>query len=353
MSLATVRPRCRSAVVTIEVVGTSSTPMSWCSCRCVRGVCSRWGRAGGAGQGQSPLAASGRRDRTWRTPRSSGARSRRGDWVTPCRSIRTTHQLVRAVLRPRHPSGIAVRTPLLRRDGIRGRLGARWKRRRHTGSAVRPTRGAERREHRRVLAMPRRSDDPHRVACDVSPLALAARLPTMHGRSYVVVSGPPASGKSTLASELARCLRLPLVSKDTIKEALMTTLTVERMEESQQLGRAAIAVMFALAAASPTGAVLDSVFLRGCALDDLRALPGHIVEVFCRCDREVARARYRARASRRLAGHLDDERSDDDIWNDENAQPIAGPWPVIEVNTNTRFGDVETLTRTIRRLSRA
>ena len=133
----------------------------------------------------------------------------------------------------------------------------------------------------------------------------------------------------------------------------MTTLTVERMEESQQLGRAAIAVMFALAAASPTGAVLDSVFLRGCALDDLRALPGHIVEVFCRCDREVARARYRARASRRLAGHLDDERSDDDIWNDENAQPIAGPWPVIEVNTNTRFGDVETLTRTIRRLSRA
>jgi adenylate kinase family enzyme len=38
----------------------------------------------------------------------------------------------------------------------------------------------------------------------------------MVGRAYVVVSGPPASGKSTLAPPLAAHLGLPLAAKDTI-----------------------------------------------------------------------------------------------------------------------------------------
>jgi 2-phosphoglycerate kinase len=45
---------------------------------------------------------------------------------------------------------------------------------------------------------------------------------------FVVVSGPPASGKSTLAPVLARELGLPLIAKDTIKDALMSVLSVPR-----------------------------------------------------------------------------------------------------------------------------
>ena len=41
------------------------------------------------------------------------------------------------------------------------------------------------------------------------------------------------------------------------------------------------------------------------------------------------------RAGSRAAGHLDAERAAAEIWNDEVARPVAGGWPVIEVDTTT------------------
>ena len=151
---------------------------------------------------------------------------------------------------------------------------------------------------------------------------------------FVVVSGPPASGKSTLAPPLARELDLPLIAKDTIKDALMSVLGVPDVEASRQLGRAAVAAMLAVAAASPVGAVIESNFYRTVALESLALLPGRVLEVFCRCDVDVAIARYRERAGSRHAGHFDNVRSPDELWNDEVAQPVAGGWPLLEVNTN-------------------
>jgi predicted kinase len=43
-------------------------------------------------------------------------------------------------------------------------------------------------------------------------------------RGFVVVSGPPASGKSSLAPALAAELDLPLLAKDVIKDALAARL---------------------------------------------------------------------------------------------------------------------------------
>ena len=62
----------------------------------------------------------------------------------------------------------------------------------------------------------------------------------------VLVSGSPGSGKSTLASRLAADLGLPLLSKDTIKEALGRTLDVDSVERSRQLGGASVDALYAL-----------------------------------------------------------------------------------------------------------
>jgi predicted kinase len=164
---------------------------------------------------------------------------------------------------------------------------------------------------------------------------------------YVVVSGPPGSGKTTLAGPLATELGLPLIAKDTVKDALVSTLSAPDLEESRRLGGAAVAVILAVAAANE-GAVLESVWHRSRALAQLRALPGPVVEVFCRCDREVVRSRYRARAASR-EHYFDEQRSDDELWNDEVAEPVAGGWPLIEVDT-TRTVDVSSLAAQVREM---
>jgi len=149
---------------------------------------------------------------------------------------------------------------------------------------------------------------------------------------YVVVSGPPGSGKTTLATALAPALGLPLIAKDTVKEALMTVLPVPDVATSRMIGTASVAAVLAVAAQSP-GAVLESVWHRSRSLAGLAGLPGNIVEVFCRCDPAVAAQRYARRAGTRAAGHLDAERRAGELWNDEVARPVAGGWPVIEVDT--------------------
>jgi predicted kinase len=163
---------------------------------------------------------------------------------------------------------------------------------------------------------------------------------------YVVVSGPPASGKTTLARALAPALGLPLIAKDTIKQALMTVLPAPDVPASRTIGRASVAALLAVAAEAPA-AVLESVWHRSYAVADLGDLPGSLVEVFCRCDPAIAAERYARRAGTRSAGHFDAERTIGELWNDDVARPVAGDWPVIEVDTTTRV-DITSLVERIR-----
>jgi predicted kinase len=153
-------------------------------------------------------------------------------------------------------------------------------------------------------------------------------------KTYVVISGSPGSGKTTLARQVAQTLGLPLIAKDTIKEALMPVIDVPDVDTSRKLGKAAVAALYAVAAEAGHG-VLESAWHRHRAMSDLAALPGAIVEVFCRCDQDLAHACYVSRSATRVAGHFDGDRLPAESWNDDVAKPIAGGWPVIEVDTST------------------
>jgi predicted kinase len=56
--------------------------------------------------------------------------------------------------------------------------------------------------------------------------------------TLVVISGLPASGKTTLARRLAAEMRLPLVGRDDIKERLFESLGWSDREWSKRLGGA-------------------------------------------------------------------------------------------------------------------
>jgi predicted kinase len=101
----------------------------------------------------------------------------------------------------------------------------------------------------------------------------------------VLVTGPPGGGKTALAAPLARGLGLPLLSKDELKESLFDSLGTGDPEWSRRLGRAAVALLFVVAAReleAGRSLVLEANLVAGEAEEDVAALPPHrAVQVHC------------------------------------------------------------------------
>lgn len=57
---------------------------------------------------------------------------------------------------------------------------------------------------------------------------------------FVLVTGPPASGKTTLSTTLAQELGLPRLAKDTIKRGLLQVLEAPDVAGSRTIGAAAV-----------------------------------------------------------------------------------------------------------------
>jgi predicted kinase len=120
---------------------------------------------------------------------------------------------------------------------------------------------------------------------------------------FVLVTGPPAAGKTTLAGPLAATIGLPLIGKDLIKEALFDALGTGDRAWSRRLGKASYEVLYAVAGALPA-AVLDAN-LGPEAVPRLQALDAHLIEVFCRCPVDEVERRFASRAPTRHPGHVD------------------------------------------------
>jgi len=158
----------------------------------------------------------------------------------------------------------------------------------------------------------------------------------------VIVSGAPASGKTTLARRLAADGDLTLLSKDAIKEALADALGhPQSVVASSTLGVGAYAAMYAMASRlleSGVGVVLESNFRRGQSEDELTRLgPGADARaVHCAARSATIRDRYRSRASERHPAHLDAARSQDVMRDlrDGLYEPLALDWPRVVILTD-------------------
>ena len=135
----------------------------------------------------------------------------------------------------------------------------------------------------------------------------------MNGPVVVIVSGPPASGKTTLARQLARELDLPVLHKDGIKETLFDSLGWSDREWSRKLGVTTYRLLYyfleaQLAAGRPV--VVESNFPPEAA-ESFRQLqaryPFRPFQVQCRTEGSVLFARFAARGSApdRHPGHVD------------------------------------------------
>jgi predicted kinase len=152
---------------------------------------------------------------------------------------------------------------------------------------------------------------------------------------FVLVTGPPASGKTSLAVPLARDLGLPALAKDTIKEVMHDGLppSGSRAAWSRHLSDTSYALVLALVESVPA-AVLDlNLPLEWASRFDELDRP--LAQVFCRCPQEVLERRLLERATTRHPAHQDDV-----ILDDVRSQGVRGTEPaplnapLLEVDTS-------------------
>ena len=165
----------------------------------------------------------------------------------------------------------------------------------------------------------------------------------------MIVSGPPAAGKSTIAVPLAADLGFALIAKDRIKETLHDALGVEvSLPWSRRLGAAAMELLWMLAADAPA-AVLEANFWPGNERNEarLRSLGTVPLEVHCACPVEECTRRYAARTPGRHPVHLDGHESRLSAEGFLRCARPLGLGPVITVDT-TRPVDVAALSADVR-----
>jgi adenylate kinase family enzyme len=155
---------------------------------------------------------------------------------------------------------------------------------------------------------------------------------------FVVVTGLPGSGKSTVARRIAPPLALELIDKDDFLERLLDREATNGADAEAKadtdsvrrfrLSRRADDDMRTAAEAS-TGAVLVSFWRRdqlsttsGTPTEWLRALP-HVVELYCSCAPTIAADRFLAR--RRHDGHGDAHRTRADLLRQFESLAALGP----------------------------
>ena len=159
-------------------------------------------------------------------------------------------------------------------------------------------------------------------------------------RKAIIINGPPASGKSTIADELGNIFNLPVLKRDTIQEALYDVIGTGDREYNRMLGRAGIAVIWAVLNNFPwEGAAIIDAWFRYPPYDWVQqgfssAGIKSFVEVWCHAPGEVLSARYLSRMGQRHAGHPGKDFAIELIEIAKKAKPM-GIGDLLSVDTST------------------
>jgi predicted kinase len=157
----------------------------------------------------------------------------------------------------------------------------------------------------------------------------------------IIVAGPSAAGKSTLAQQLATHLELPLIQKDAIKETLCDILECTTLAQSQQYGKASMALLYQIAEVvlkSGQSCIIESNFHPVFAIPEVHKLqqrcPFSIIQIHCTAEVNVLVERLKRRweAGERHPGHMEHLRNYQHIPQ-EFLQPLALDGQLIKLDT--------------------
>lgn len=178
----------------------------------------------------------------------------------------------------------------------------------------------------------------------------------------LVVSGPPASGKTSIAEELAGRLRIPFLSKDEFKERLYEVFGSDDELEAR-IEAAGVALLYSVAGsqlAAGVSVMAESNFDRDSDLGPLVRLRekhgARIVQVHCTRDQEKLLERFvgRIEEGRRHPGHGDapedvaevERKLEEGVWD-----PLDLPGELIRVDEDVPGFDVDELARRLRKVA--